>query len=72
MINLEWYKKVYGDEEIKMEGRTIIIPKWLIMALLNKVGLASSKKRIVRKVLKREVIKAIRRGVASMKEELHD
>lgn len=69
MKSFEWYKDRYGDGQIEVtSSNTIDIPKWLVHYILDSVGLKSKKTRIQKKVLKREVNKALLCGIESMKE----
>jgi len=58
---LERYKNLYKDNSeltINDNGK-IHIPIWLIMLLMHRSGIKSRKKRIMKKVLKREVMKLL-------------
>jgi hypothetical protein len=64
MNKLERYRKLYPADDgienmvINSNGK-LTIPKWLICLVLHSSGLKSRKKRIVKKVLKKQVIKLI-------------
>lgn len=64
MDKTQRYKKLYPADDgienliIKSNGK-MIIPKWLVCLILHSSGLKSRKKRIVKKVLKKQVIKLI-------------
>jgi hypothetical protein len=64
------YKTLYGnpndngDITITQEGK-VTLPAWLALLLIHNSGLRSSKKRLVKKRLKREVMKAIQAEAAS-------
>lgn len=69
MKSFEWYKDRYGDGQIEVtSSNTIDIPKWLVHYILDSVGLKSKKTRIQKKVLKREVMRALHRGAEIIKE----
>lgn len=64
MNKLERYRKLYpaddGVENLIINSNgTLTIPKWLICLVLHSSGLKSRKKRIVKKVLKKQVIKLV-------------
>lgn len=64
MNKLERYRKLYpaddGVENLVINPNgTLTIPKWLICLVLHSSGLKSRKKRIVKKVLKKQVIKLV-------------
>jgi hypothetical protein len=51
-----FYKNLYGGEsEVVFKEDSVLIPKWLEMLVLHRSGLKTRKKRIVNKVLKREI-----------------
>ena len=51
-----FYKNLYGGEsEVIFKEDSVLIPKWLEMLVLHRSGLKTRKKRIVNKVLKREI-----------------
>jgi hypothetical protein len=64
MNKVERYRKLYPADDgienmvINSNGK-LTIPKWLICLVLHSSGLKSRKKRIVKKVLKKQVIKLI-------------
>lgn len=64
MNKIERYKKMYPSEDgidnlvIHSNGK-ITIPKWLLCLVLHSSGLKSRKKRILKKVLKKQIIKLI-------------
>ena len=60
---IEKYKKLYGDGKIELEGRELILPLWLVRLFLDQAGLTSKKNRIRRKILKKQVTKAIVLGL---------
>lgn len=65
MKTLDWYKEKYPDDlepTVDNYGR-IKLPLWAMMYMLHASGLKSGKKRIIKKVLKREVIRAMSRKV---------
>jgi hypothetical protein len=70
MSKTERYKSLYGEANgnegitITQEGRAIV-PAWLALLLVHNSGLRSGKKRLVKKRLKREVMKAIQAEAAS-------
>lgn len=64
MKSLDWYKEKYPDTaEVEMIGNRIICPAWLTMFFLHKAGVKSKKFRIQKKVLKRELMRALRLGI---------
>lgn len=53
---ISFYKKLYGGEDnVTFTEESVLVPKWLEMLVLHRSGLKSRKKRIVNKVLKREI-----------------
>lgn len=63
---IEYYKKLYGDGEVKLlPNHRMEVPTWLVALLINKSGLKSRKKRLLKKRLKREIHKAIERGLTN-------
>lgn len=69
MKSIEWYKETYGGGEVEVTGSNILtIPGWLVRYLLDMPGLKSKKTRIQKKVLKREVMRALHRGAEIIKE----
>lgn len=64
MDKTQRYKKLYPTEDglenlvIHANG-TMSIPKWLLCLVLHSSGLKSRKKRILKKVLKKQVVKLI-------------
>jgi hypothetical protein len=72
MKPFEWYKKKYPDARdiyIDTRGR-VDLPLWAIYYLLDFAGLRSRKKRLVRKVLKRELTRAINAAIEVKKHEV--
>lgn len=64
MDKIEKYKKRYPIENgienlIVHSNGKVTIPKWLLCLMLHSSGLKSRKKRIVKKVLKNQLIKLI-------------
>lgn len=69
MKSFEWYKEKYGDGVVEFtSNNTLSIPGWLVRYLLDMTGLKSKKTRIQKKVLKREVMRALHRGAEIIKE----
>lgn len=64
MDKIQRYKKRFLSEDgienliIHADGKTTI-PKWLLCLVLHSCGLKSRKKRILKKVLKKQIIKLI-------------
>lgn len=68
MKPIEWYKNTYGGEDIVFnEDGTLSVAKWLIMLIRAKTGLRSKKSRVIRKVIKKEITKAIKEGLNATK-----
>lgn len=64
MDKIQRYRKLYpandGIENLVINPNgTVSIPKWLLCLVLHSSGLKSRKKRILKKVLKKQVIKLI-------------
>jgi hypothetical protein len=64
----EKFKQLHGDGEFLMhpDGK-IDLPMWLAAMLLHLSGIRSKKKRVQKKVIKREVIGLLRRAAAGSK-----
>ena len=60
-------KKTYGGEDdVIFKEDMVVIPKWLEMLVLHKSGLKTRKKRIVNKVLKREIDKLLTNSLRNL------
>jgi hypothetical protein len=61
---IERFKALYGDGDAEMtdDGR-ISLPEWLWRLLLHNSGIRSKRARIQKKVIKRETMRAIYRGI---------
>ena len=65
MRSIEWYKETYKNrEEVYSDGRMLVLPIWLVALLLDKSGVQSKRKRQRKKAVKKELIKAIKLGMA--------
>lgn len=62
MDKITRYKSIHGESDknltITSSGK-VIIPKWLQHLLVDQSGLKTRKKRIFKKVLKKQIIKLI-------------
>lgn len=75
MKSIEWYKETYGVEgenEFILKGKILVVPYWCVRLLLTRVGLKSKKSRIVNKVLKRHIRKAIKFGLEAERVNIND
>ena len=71
MKSLEWYKQKYKsldgkDELVLLPNGAIEVPHWLVMYLVHKEGLRSKKKRILNKMVKKEINKALEHGIIDL------
>jgi predicted proteasome-type protease len=66
MDKIQKYKKMYpseanGNENLVVDSNgKLIVPNWLIRYLVDSSGLKSKKKRLVKKVLKKQLIKIVK------------
>lgn len=62
MKSIEWYKEKYKSDSMDLvihsDGR-VEVPLWLKEYILRKSGLKSKKRRIVKKVINRELTEII-------------
>jgi len=62
MKSIEWYKEKYKSDSMDLvvhsDGR-VEVPLWLGEYILRKCGLKSKKRRIINKVIKRELTEII-------------
>jgi hypothetical protein len=64
---IDLYKKTYGGEDdVIFKEDMVVIPKWLEMLVLHRSGLKTRKKRIVNKVLKREIDKLLTNSLRNL------
>lgn len=62
----EKFKAIYGEGEFTLDSNgKATVPEWLMAMLLHLSGVRSKKRRIQKKVLKREVIGLLKRAVES-------
>lgn len=64
MTAIERYKQLYsepGDPDgIIIKNGAVVVPFWLLLFLIHKSGIKSKKRRILKKVLKRQLNAAIK------------
>lgn len=61
MKSLDWYKEKYPDNnQLYVENGKAFIPIYLLYYILDKSGLKSRKKRILKKVITREFNKILK------------
>lgn len=66
MNKVEKYKQLYPSENglddlILHQSGKVTVPNWLIRLLLDESGLKSKRKRIIKKVLKRQLQKLLQK-----------
>ena len=66
MDKIQRYKKMYpsepnGNDNLIVDSNgKMVVPNWLIRYLVDSSGLKSKKKRIIKKVLKKQLIKILK------------
>jgi hypothetical protein len=71
MKPLSWYKEHYPDNvNPKIQDGKVYLPLWVLKFYLDKSGLKSKKKRLMKKVLKRLILEELKNEMKNVLKRL--